>query len=269
MPIEHSDALVLKTVDFSETSLIVTLFTRDFGKIQGIAKGARRQKNSFESALDILTQICVSFIRKNSNALDILTEAKLVHRFGIADSGLPGLYAGYYITELLLKLTEDYEPMPTLFDWATATLNRLEVTEAVPQAVIIFEANLLRCLGVFPSNRMCVECQESLPIEGWAEANRRLSFGLNEGGVICPDCRNNGHFQQVASVSASAMVLLERIGSKQTVTVPPSDYFRTLSEQTAGFPPSAWRELRGLMNYLVAAQMGYRPEMQRYLDQMS
>ena len=54
MPIEHSEAIVIRTIDFSETSLILTLFSREFGKVRGIAKGARQLKNSFDSALDLL-----------------------------------------------------------------------------------------------------------------------------------------------------------------------------------------------------------------------
>jgi DNA repair protein RecO (recombination protein O) len=54
---ENADAVVLRTVDFSETCLILTLFTRQFGKIEALAKGGRRLKSPFESALDILTRI--------------------------------------------------------------------------------------------------------------------------------------------------------------------------------------------------------------------
>ncbi len=74
-------AIVLRTVEFSETSLILTLFTREFGKVRGLAKGARRLKSAFESALDLLALCRIVFLRKSSEALDLLTEAKLLRRF--------------------------------------------------------------------------------------------------------------------------------------------------------------------------------------------
>jgi DNA repair protein RecO (recombination protein O) len=70
---EKSPAIVLRVVDWSETSSVVTLFTREFGKVRGLAKGARRPKGPFESALDLLAVCRVVFIRKSSDALDLLT----------------------------------------------------------------------------------------------------------------------------------------------------------------------------------------------------
>ncbi len=81
MSSEKATALVLKVVEFSETSSVVTLFTREFGKIHALAKGARRPKGPFESALDLLALCRIVFLRKSSGALDLLTEAKLERRF--------------------------------------------------------------------------------------------------------------------------------------------------------------------------------------------
>jgi DNA repair protein RecO (recombination protein O) len=78
---ENATALVLYAVDFSETSSVVTLFTREFGKIRGLAKGARRLKGPFESALDLLAISRIVFLRKSPGSLDLLTEAQVVRRF--------------------------------------------------------------------------------------------------------------------------------------------------------------------------------------------
>ena len=93
MSSEKANAIVLRTVEFSETSLMVTLFTREFGKIGALAKGARRLKEPFESALDLWTHCRIVFLHKSSEALDLLTEAKLLRRFRPAAADLAGLYA--------------------------------------------------------------------------------------------------------------------------------------------------------------------------------
>src|ERR1700682_4384195 len=120
MPAEKALALVLKTTDWSESSRIATFWTREFGKVRALAKGGRRLKSSFESALDLLTVCSIVFLRKSSGSLDLLTEAQVVRRYPRLRTDLPALHAGYYIAELLSDLTEDYDPHPILFDAALA-----------------------------------------------------------------------------------------------------------------------------------------------------
>src|SRR5262249_41839353 len=122
---EKAKALVVRTADWSDTSRIATLWTREFGKVRVLAKGGRRLKSNFESALDLLTVCSIVLLRKSSGSLDLLTEARVVQRFDRLRSDLSALYAGYYIAELLSDWTEDYDPHPTLFDEALETLGEL------------------------------------------------------------------------------------------------------------------------------------------------
>src|SRR6266571_3422855 len=131
MSSEKASAFVLEVVEFSETSSVVTLFTREFGKIHGLAKGARRPKGPFEGALDLLALCRIVFLRKSSDALDLLTEAKLERRFRPTGGDLSSLYAAYYVAELLGELTDDYDPHPELFDVADATLLALQMPGVV------------------------------------------------------------------------------------------------------------------------------------------
>src|SRR6266566_619080 len=125
MAAEKATALVLRTVDWSETSRIATLWTREFGRVRVLAKGGRRLKSNFETALDLLTECSIVFLRKSSGGLDLLTEARVLRRFPGLRTDLPALYAGYYIAELLADWTEDYDPHPIVFDAALAVLGDL------------------------------------------------------------------------------------------------------------------------------------------------
>src|SRR5713226_3230372 len=122
---EKATALVLRTTDWSETSRIATLWTREFGKVRALAKGGRRLKSNFESALDLLTVCSIVLLRKSSGGLDLLTEAQVVRRFPRLGKDLPALYAAYYVAELLADLTEENDPHPSLFDEALGTLDAL------------------------------------------------------------------------------------------------------------------------------------------------
>src|SRR5271168_3691731 len=125
MAAEKALALVVRTTDWSETSRICTLWTRELGKVRGLAKGGRRLKSNFEVALDLLTMCSIVLLRKTSGSLDLLTEAQVVERYPRLRNDLQALYAGYYIAELLSDWTEDYDPHPALFDEARATLQSL------------------------------------------------------------------------------------------------------------------------------------------------
>src|SRR3954470_10270307 len=122
MAAEKALAVVLRTTDWSESSRIATLWTREFGKVRALAKGGRRLKSSFENALDLLTVCSIVLLRKSSGSLDLLTEAQVRERFSPLRHDLQALYGAYYTAELLGDWTEDYDPHPALFDAALATL---------------------------------------------------------------------------------------------------------------------------------------------------
>src|SRR5262249_52354259 len=159
MATEKAQALVLRTTDWSETSRIATLWTREFGKIRVLAKGGRRLKSNFESALDLLTLGSIVFLRKSSGGLDLLTEAQVVERFGRLRIDLAALHAGYYIAELLSDWTEDYDPPPGLFDEALDALRSLGATGTLtPLRLARFELVFLRELGFGPALDACAIC---------------------------------------------------------------------------------------------------------------
>lgn len=246
MSSEKTLAIVVRVVEFSETSCIVTLFTRDFGKIGALAKGARRPKSPFESALDLLSICRVVFIRKSTDALDLLTEARLERRFRAAARDLTRLYAGYYVAELLREMTDTGDPHPDLFDAALETLVELDTQGEVPAVVLRFEMNLLRLLGHLPSWDMCASCGQP------AVDGPRVAFGPLAGGVLCRRCRVGQ--RQVVSVSTGAIRTLQRF---------------------ADLDPEVWRhtsfdrrqrgEIRGLMNHYFTGLIGKPPLLLAYL----
>ena len=209
MSLEKVDALVVKSVDYSESSLILNVFTREMGKVRGIAKGARRLKNPFETSLDLLASIRLSFIRKNSDALDLFTEAKLRRRFRPTQRNFRGLYAGYYVAETLDFATQDYEPFPDLWTLADATLERLQEGGNVAARLAYYEAGLLKSAGEFPSVRACVNCGEKLPLDQVTNLARRVYFDADSGGVICARCRAEGRFSQLTPTTIGALKALE------------------------------------------------------------
>jgi DNA repair protein RecO (recombination protein O) len=246
MAAEKTLALVLRVIDFSETSAVLTLFTRDFGKIQALAKGARRPKGPFESALDLLAVVRIVFLHKSSEALDLLTEAKLERRFRVGQAGLAGLNAAYYIAELLRELTHDNDPHPELFDAAQRALEALgsakeDLPHVLSEHVFRFEVFALTVLGHMPSLDACAECGRAI------EPNGRVAFGHTAGGVLCPDCRP-GH-RNVVSLSPGAWAALRKLTSENN-----GEAIHEIERPVRG-------ELRGVLNHYLAHLIGHALKM--------
>ena len=246
MPTEKTNAIVLRLVDFSESSCVVTLFTEHFGKIGALAKGARRPKGPFDSALDLLAVVRIVFIHKSSDALDLLTEAKLERRFRAATRDLSRLYAGYYVAELLNGLTDLSDPHPELYREAERTLRGLDDADPVPEAVLRFEVVALRLLGFMPSLEVCAVCGQPVDLA----VLPRVPFGQLAGGVLCPNCRRGQ--RQVVSLSAAALNALRQLAASGGPGPP------VLEGRVRG-------ELRGLLNHYVTNLLGHPPRMLGYL----
>jgi DNA repair protein RecO (recombination protein O) len=243
MAAEKAQALVLRSTDWSESSRIATLWTREFGKVRALAKGGRRLRSNFESALDLLTLCSIVFLRKSSGSLDLLTEAQVVERFPQLRTHLPALYAAYYVAELLEGWTEDNDPHPVLFDEACAALRDLgTVAAATGPRLLRFELVLLRELGYSPVLHHCVVCGTAL--------TGRLAFSAALGGVLCPACQPTQRDRRPLS----------------------PDGWQAL--RTLGESGEAWRnewspvvraELRQLLGQYVTYLLGRRPRLLPYL----
>lgn len=246
MSSEKATAFVLRVIEFSETSGVVTLFTREFGKVRALAKGARRPKGPFESALDLLALVRIVFLRKSSDSLDLLTEAKLERRFRPPGGDLSSLYAAYYVAELLSELTDDYDPHPGLFDAADETLVALSAGGGSAAALVRFELTALRELGHLPSLARCAECGAAV------EPSGRVPFSQLAGGVLCGACRAGQ--KQIISISAGVLAALLRFSE------PDGDAWRRveLDQPTYG-------ELRGVLNHYWTHLLGHPTRMQRWL----
>lgn len=200
MAIEKTTALVLRSVDFSETSKVLTLFSRDFGKLRVLAKGGRRLKSNFEVALDLLSVCSICVLRKSSGGLDLLTEAVLNERFDAFRSNLSALYAGYYVAELVDSFTETDDAHPVLYENTIQTLRQLAEGKDRKRTLIGFQLQLLREVGYAPSLETCVGCGTTVRLSA------RTKYSIAAGGLVCDDCgRTMGNLIAIQGASVQIM----------------------------------------------------------------
>lgn len=253
MSLEKADAVVIRQVDFSETSRVVTLFSKEFGKFSALARGARRLKGPFDAAIDLLSRCRVVFIRKSSGSLDLLTEARLVSRFKPPGTDISSLYGGYYVADLLNGMTEEYDPAPDLFNLATNTLAKLSTTEQDSlTSVVEFEVGILRYSGMLGSLTECTACGTSF-IQSGQPSSKQFAHWVSQGGLLCADCRRPEFADR--SISAGSVAALRQLSSE--------------GSQLSGRVRLTKQQLTECHHFAVSAItsiLGRRPTTLRYLD---
>ena len=178
--VAHS-AFVLHSYDWSESSLIVELFTRDAGRLVAAAKGAKRPTSQLRAVLMPFQSVLVQFARSRGDAgaeVRTLRSAEWGGGDVVALRG-SGWFAGFYLNELLLRLLARDDPHPRLFDVYAATLQSLGDNETRSEAALrAFELLLLRETGVLPEFSRTTLTQ--LPVSSAGRYALRVEQGLVE-----------------------------------------------------------------------------------------
>ena len=151
-------AFVLHSYPYKETSLIIDLFTRDFGRVALIAKGAKRPHSQLRGVLQTFQPLSSSWVGKSE--LRTLTDAEWVG--GMLPLEKTALLCGFYLNELLVKLLARDDAHPRLFDHYVATLNQLAHNEPAPIVLRKFERALLKETGVAADLTRCIETRRAV-----------------------------------------------------------------------------------------------------------
>lgn len=187
-------AFVLHQWDWSETSLILDLFTRELGRVAAVAKGAKRPYSQLRAVLLPFQRISVSFGRpKADDSSDIVTLRSAEYAAGGQVLPPAQLFSGFYLNELLMKLLARQDPHPLLFDAYAGTLQSMTGGDAQTEAALrAFELLLLRETGVLPELDRITQTQA--PVQDGLMYLLRPESGIvpaagGDGGLDAADCR--------------------------------------------------------------------------------
>jgi DNA repair protein RecO (recombination protein O) len=187
--ITKTDAVVLKAMKYRDTSKIVTFYTRRFGKLKGIAKGARQPRNKFGSSLDPLSQVSLVIYKKEQRDLHLISQCDLRSTPKNTRSDLGKMAAGLAVLELVDQVAHEEEGHEALYTLLSETLERIEHAEQ--NVLNLFFAFVLRSsalLGFLPDLDSCSHCGRSLDD---LEEERSVVFQLSSGGILCSACAGN------------------------------------------------------------------------------
>jgi DNA repair protein RecO (recombination protein O) len=157
MPARMSESFILQTYPFREADLIVSFFTRDQGKLRGVARRARRPKSTFGSGLERLSHATVSYYQKENRELVSLNSCELVHSQFTLASNYEASVALDYLAEVTEQLLPPNETNERHFRLLIAVLEYLRAEGNAFAAVTYFALWSVRLAGFLPDLRVSPE----------------------------------------------------------------------------------------------------------------
>ena len=241
------DAIVLGRMDLGEADRILTLYSRQFGKLRVIAKGARRPLSRLGPHLEYFSRARLMLVR--GRELDVVTGAETEDAHLAIRDDLDAFGHASHMVEILTRMTEDRQENVAVFDLLASSLRLLADGLDPFHVTRHYELALLMLLGYRPELYRCVECHAGL-----TQAPHHFAVGL--GGYLCERCRGREPGSRFVSVDAQKYLrALDRGGLGATVrlAVPTSlreelegllgAYVRHIAERDLG-SLRVWRELR-------------------------
>lgn len=179
------EALVLGRVNYGEADLVVHFLTRDFGKINGLAKNARKSRKRFGNVLNPPAVVELEFVPRRSSELVRLERGDLLRGFdGLTrDPRLLGM-AGLAL-ELADAFCQPHDPSPEIYDLLVWCLERLDQNQRPDEAAFLFKVRLLVLAGFGPNLEGCGHC-------GRKAGEHRGGLKIEEGGWVCSECGGGG-----------------------------------------------------------------------------
>ncbi len=200
----RTEAIVLRLLDYGESDRIVTFFTSRYGKIRGIAKGARRSRKRFANVLEPFCCSHLLFSRRGPDSLALIDASEVISHFPHIRADLEKTLWASYLIDLADQFTPDDKKNESLFRLLQDFLFSLEERPAVESILRFFEIRLLKLSGYDPVLDQCLVCKKPIGPE------TSYRFHAADGGLTCAGCRPTGTGGIPVSLGTIRTLLLGR-----------------------------------------------------------
>lgn len=243
--------VVLRTVDYGESDRVVTLLTRERGKVSAFARGARASRRRFGGTLEPFTLVAAEVRARSASELLGLESAAVLRGHGGIRGDLARIACAAYAAEVARELVRDHEPHPELFELLVEYLDLVDRAPARPAGLRAFELGALRAAGLAPRLDACARCGGELD-----PSARTVRFDPGHGGALCTGCSASG---------APGAPLLSRAAVDALARLQAGGLAASLAEP---LPPPAGRELREALGAFLAHHLGRTLAARRFLDEV-
>lgn len=242
--IGKAEGIVVRTTDYGEANKILTVYTREAGKISIMARGAKKSKSRFTAVSQLFTY--GYFLYRAGSGMGSLQQGDLIHSFRAVREDLTKTAYAVYLTELLDRLTEDKEPNNYLFEMMLHALKWMEEGKDPDIIARLFEMKMLYVAGCRPQFDVCMSC-------GVSDAPFFVS--IREGGFICQSCqRGDPSLMAVGPGTVRILRLLQHINMPQLGNI-------NVKQETK-------EQLRRVLYAFLEDYTGLYLKSRRFLDQL-
>ncbi len=183
--IEKTEAIVLRTSGFSNTSQMVTWLTNEGRRLVTSAKGAQRARSPFLGQFDLYyTCEVLYYAHGGANGVHVLRECTPLDTRPTLRTDWRAALGASYATDLMRGVAESAPATPALHALLRATLDRLAHGGSSASSLLAFETRLLALLGLAPDLDGCPRCLETALALG-------ARFSVSEGRIVCPSCSSD------------------------------------------------------------------------------
>ncbi len=209
MPQYNTTAIVLRRIAFGETDNILTLMSKDHGRLSAIAKGARKPISRLSGATDLLACSKFALATGRAGSLQVVVQAEVVDAFPDLHKSVAKLAHAQYFIELMLVFTAEDDPHPELYQLLLRSLRLLEKADDPDTIGRWFEINMLALLGYAPDLTQCAVCHRAVP----GEFDPRDTFGLSsaQGMALCPYHTHPIDYPDHSALTVEALWFLKEI----------------------------------------------------------
>jgi len=195
-------AFVLHCLNYGESDLIVTFFSSDFGKLKGIAKGAKNSKKRFANVFEPFSLTSIIFTRKSRDMLAFIDSCEIVDHYAAVRHDLEKTLVASYFIDLADHFSPEGKKNEKIFDLLNNFLTLLGQEKSSDATVRFFEMRLLKLAGFEPTLDHCITCK--IPVAN----GTAYYFYAQEGGIKCADCAKPERYDQSISAGTVRTLLL-------------------------------------------------------------
>ncbi len=232
MPVYKTNAIVIRSLNYGESDKIITFFTKDFGKLKGIAKGARRSRKRFQNALGLFSHLRLIFFDREGMSLVRADGCDILHSFPKIREDLKKIVYGNYYLELVNEMAGEREENSEAFELLLSSLLNLENLELQEEQLRIFEIRMLSLFGYRPNLRRCNLCKRE-----WDDLEQPIAvfFSMERGALVCKTCSKMQN--HLIPISLGTAKLLEKISQVELSMIPRLRFtFQALAESRELLP---------------------------------
>jgi len=204
----RAEAVVLRRIDFGEADRLLTLYTREFGKLKAIAKGARKPQSRKTGHVELFMRS--KFLLAKGRDLDIVTQAEMVTAYAALREDLVRAAYAAYSVELLDRFTVEEDVNPQIYNLIVQALDWFTTTREFLLAARFYELRLLALTGFQPRLFHCVACGEAIQ-------EQDQFFSAELGGLLCPNCQTADRRAQ--PIAAAGVKVLRYLQTRSWETV--------------------------------------------------